>query len=93
MAALLCACHGHQCCHHARWRDVSLGGDRPLLTPYSDTATIFAVFGVSFVASWLIEALLLKLLKRDGDRPFIKSLIINIASYILLFALATIGFN
>ena len=72
---------------------ISLAGDRPLLTRYSDPATIFTVFGVSFVASVLIEAVLLRLLNRAGNRPFIKSLIINIASYILLFALATIGFN
>jgi hypothetical protein len=72
---------------------ISLTGDQPLLHRNSESATIFAVFGIAWVASWLIEAFLLKGLKRDGTSPFTKSLIINTASYILLFVLATIGFN
>jgi hypothetical protein len=67
---------------------ITMGGAQPLLFRTSTPQTVLLVFGVSFVISALIEGVLLRLLKRDGAQPLARSLIINIASYILLFALA-----
>ncbi len=66
---------------------------QPLLSRDSTPQTVLLIFGVSFVISVLIEGLLLRLLKRDGAQPLARSLIINIASYILLFALAIWGLS
>lgn len=72
---------------------VSFAGIRPLLNFNVDGASIFTAFGMPILATWLIEALLLKLLKRDGEKPLVKSLILNIASYLMLFAFTLLSTN
>lgn len=70
-----------------------LTGSSPILSRNSSFATVVLVFSVSFVLSVIIEALLLRLLKRERYGVFRISLGINMASYIFMFLLAMWGFN
>lgn len=61
--------------------------------PFAGTLFTLLPFVAAFVLSFLIEGLVLRALKRDGERPFAKSLAINVVSYVILAAFALVVAN
>lgn len=72
---------------------LTLTGSDPILSRNSSFLTVVLVFAISFMASVVVESVILRLLKRDSPGVFRVSLGINAVSYGFLFLLAMWGFN